>query len=111
MHLSQFIEANMEQILEEWEAFARTLLPSGSSRALLRDDAEAMLHAIAKDIETPQSVAEQQEKSRGQRKLRARGEESAAQRHGVGRQTQGLDAGAIIAEFRALRASGIRLWT
>ena len=42
--LSEFIEANLEPILQEWEAFARSLMPLANlDRVALRDHAEEML--------------------------------------------------------------------
>jgi len=56
----------MEEILSDWESFAQTLLPAGKTlnKAALRDDAENLLRAIALDIETAQSPAQQALKSR-----------------------------------------------
>jgi hypothetical protein len=63
--LAQFLDANTDQILAEWEAFARTLLPSAASMdsLALRDHAKQILQAIAKDIVTAQSPREQADKS------------------------------------------------
>lgn len=68
MRLADFILQNMETILGEWEAFAATQLPAaeGMTSLALRDDAEPMLEAIAKDISTPQTKEAQAEKSKGQ---------------------------------------------
>ena len=49
MRLADFILANVEQILQEWDAFARSLAPGVKMEALaLRDDAEAILRACAR---------------------------------------------------------------
>src|SRR4029453_12654520 len=52
--LSAFIDQNMEQIVVEWEAFARTLLPAAAtmSSLALRDHAKEILTAIAREIES-----------------------------------------------------------
>jgi hypothetical protein len=55
MHLSDFIRAHMESILQAWEDFARTIEPPAltmDSKAL-RDHASHMLTAIAADLDTP----------------------------------------------------------
>lgn len=73
----------MEAILNEWDRFAAAQLPAaGSMNAeALRDHAEEILRAVAKDILTPQSVEEQSRKSKG-RVLRAVGApETAAETH------------------------------
>ena len=71
MRLSIFIRENMEQLLGEWELFARELLPPGKTlnQAALRDDAETLLRAIALDMETAQSRAQQTLKSKGASRL------------------------------------------
>lgn len=55
MRLADFIRAQIELILQDWEAFAKTLL-SGKhmSKSGLRDHARDMLLAIADDLDTPQ---------------------------------------------------------
>ena len=99
----------METILVEWEAFARTLLPAAGtmSSLALRDHARQMLTAIAADIETSQSESEQHEKSQGLQENDAR---SAATTHGGLRHDVGFNLAQLVAEFRALRASVLRLW-
>jgi signal transduction histidine kinase len=108
--LSTFIANNTEQILDEWEAFARSL-PLGETMnvADLRDHAKEMLGVIQQDLELPQSKREQSEKSQGKSDALG-GAANAAQRHGTGRAGTGYSAAEMVAEFRALRASVIRLW-
>ena len=44
MKLADFIFANVEPILQQWENFARSLAPGATMEVLaLRDDAEAIL--------------------------------------------------------------------
>src|SRR5689334_103411 len=58
--LADFIREDTEQILSEWEAFARAM-PIAESMDIdaLRDHAKAMLFVIATDLETPQTVGEE----------------------------------------------------
>jgi hypothetical protein len=51
MRLADFIDANMPAILVQWELFASSLMPAaaGLDAAALRDHAEQILLAIAKD--------------------------------------------------------------
>jgi signal transduction histidine kinase len=109
MKLSRFITENMDQILLEWVAFARTLGPaaSGMSVLALRDHARPMLQEIALDIETSQDAAEQDQKSKGQE---PEDERSAAAEHGTLRQSSHFTLIQLAAEFRALRATVLRLW-
>lgn len=113
--LSLFIRANVEPILEEWEAFARSLPMGGEMDvAALRDHAREMLGVIATDLETAQSPKQRDEKARGESdapESDSGSEPSAAEHHGAGRAERGFDVAQMVAEFRALRASVIRLWS
>jgi signal transduction histidine kinase len=109
MRLSEFILSNMEAILTEWESFASTVLPKQElGKLVLRDEAEDVLKAIAQDMETPQTASEQIDKSQG-RGLRKK-EDTAAELHGSDRLRLGFNQVQVIAEYRALRATVIRLW-
>lgn len=112
MRLPDFILQDMETILEEWEAFAATLLPAaaGMTSLALRDDAKPILEAIAKDISTPQTKETQAEKSKGRAPKLTGAPETAAQVHAVLRARSGFDINQLAAEYRALRASVLRLW-
>ena len=112
MRLSEFIVANREPILAEWEAFARTCAPASGSMDItsLRDHADEMLTVIAADLDTPQDKSEQKEKSTGNQPVVDDGT-TAAEEHGAGRAESGFSVEQMVAEFRALRASVIRLWT
>jgi signal transduction histidine kinase len=114
VRLADFISANIEPILVEWESFARSIWPPGAPAepAELRDAAEQILRAIIAEMATDQSLQEQSEKSMGRG---AKGAESdrldhASQVHGAGRVGSGLPLTAVVSEYRALRASVLRLW-
>jgi signal transduction histidine kinase len=111
MRLADFILINMETILGEWEEFAATLLPSatGMTSLALRDHAKEILGAVAKDLSTPQTNEAQAEKSKGRAPTRG-AHETAAQTHAVLRARSGFDINQLAAEYRALRASVLRLW-
>jgi signal transduction histidine kinase len=111
MTLAQFISANLEEILVEWESFAGSLLSPGQvmTRLALRDHAKQILQAIALDIETDQSDLEQAYKSKGYARI-AKATRTAAMTHGSLRYLSGFDLRQLAAEFRALRASVLRLW-
>lgn len=112
MRLTEFILHEKETILKEWEAFAATLLPAAAGLAslALRDHAPAILEAIAKDLATTQTREEQSEKSKGRAPKVAGAPETAAQTHAVLRAQGGFDIIQLVAEYRALRASVLRLW-
>lgn len=76
----------------------------------LRDDAERMLRFIAADIETPQSPAEQHQKSVGRGPELADGADSAAHDHGKARAIDHFTVSEMVSEYRALRAAVTRMW-
>jgi len=112
LSLSRFITDNMEAIVAEWQSFAGTMEPAAStmSAQALRDHAKLILQAIAKDLDEDQSARAQADKAKGLAPpLSAR--ETAAATHGALRHVSGFDLNQLGAEYRALRASVIRLWT
>ncbi|MDQ3206781.1 MAG: RsbRD N-terminal domain-containing protein, partial [Pseudomonadota bacterium] len=111
MKLSRFIVEQMQTILAEWDLFARTQFPeaAGISAADLRDHAEEILNATARDIDTSESSEERAEESKGLEPRQSDGS-SAASTHGSQRQHLGFSMDQLIAEYRALRASVLRLW-
>ena len=87
VRLADFILANIEPILAEWEAFARTVAPGAKMDPLaLRDHAEHILRATAHDMQSAQTDSQRSDKSKGHGSA---GEESgrlndASEVHGVG---------------------------
>jgi signal transduction histidine kinase len=112
VRLADFIATNTSAILDEWDAFAASLLPAatGMDAAALRDHAEQILLAVAKDLRTLQTRPEQSAKSKGHAPLLPYAAETAAQTHAVLRATEGFTIRQLVAEYRALRASVLRLW-
>ncbi|MDF3068547.1 MAG: Sensor histidine kinase [Polyangiaceae bacterium] len=110
MDLAEFIDAERLVIVAEWEAFARSLLPeSGGMTALaLRDHADEILSAIVRDMRTRQSPGEQSEKSKGRGQAQELGE--VGELHAALRIEVGFKLSQMVAEYRALRASVLRLW-
>lgn len=111
MTLSDFIKDNMEAIVQEWLAFAMTMEPAATtmSALALRDHAKPILLAIAKDLESSQTARAQADKAKGWAPLLST-RETAAATHGALRHVAGFDLNQLGAEYRALRASVIRLW-
>jgi hypothetical protein len=112
MKLADFIQDNLEVILQEWEVFAGTLLPAAASMstAALRDHARQILLAVAADMQTDQTSGEQKEKSLGHGDDALNEPDTAATIHGELRHDVGFDLVQLVAEYRALRASVLRLW-
>ena len=108
MRLSEFILANIDAILAEWDSFARSLAPAREMSALaLRDHARPILQAIAEDMAQPETPREQLDKSKGLKPVEAG---SAAATHGTLRHVSGFSLPELTAEYRALRATVLRLW-
>lgn len=101
----------MEAILTEWESFAETILPAAETMdsKALRDHAKQILEAVAKDIETTQTARQQSDKSKDLEPAPT-GKETAATTHGALRHLAGFDLKQLGSEYRALRASVIRMW-
>lgn len=111
MRLSEFIRDNLEPILVEWESFARTMTPASDTMSVLelRDHAHDMLLMIADDLDSPQTEEEQHNKSIGDASKTSQVTASAV--HGEMRYSSGFDVLQLSAEYRAVRASVLRLWT
>lgn len=77
----------------------------------LRDHAQQILVAGAKDLTTSQTREAQVEKSRGRAVPHQDAPETAAQTHAILRARSGFDINQLVAEYRALRATVIRLWS
>ena len=110
MRLADFILAEIEPIVQDWEAFARTISPARSmGKTGLRDHARDMLREIADDLDSHQSGPERAAKSKGDEPQD--GAESSAEVHGGERHSSGFTVVETVSEFRALRASVVSHWT
>lgn len=109
MSLAVFIEQNIERILDEWEVFARCIpIASGMAPDALRDHARGILKTIVLDLKSSQTLAQQTSKGQGHGRLIAA--ESQAEMHGTSRVAEGFSVTEAMAEFRALRASVLRIF-
>jgi hypothetical protein len=97
------VREHIEAILNEWQEFAASI-PSAKemNRAELRNDAQAMLLAIARDIDNSQSGEQQSQKSKG-RQHRLDMSDTAAESHGLARFASGFDIKEMVS--RISRAS------
>lgn len=112
MRLHEYIRDHREEILAAWESFASGVSPASGTMDVqaLRDHADEMLNVIEADLKTSQSADEQAEKSKG---LSDDDSDStqAAEEHGAARAVSGFTIEEMVAEYRALRASVLALWT
>ena len=112
--LSTFLRTHAEEILQAWDEFAGTIELDGEPLDLpaLRDHAGQILAAIAADMEQPQSPRQQRKKSRGDGAPSADGvPDTPAETHADTRMTAGFAIMPMLTEYRALRASVLRLWS
>ncbi len=110
MLLSTFIQQHHREIIGEFSAFARTLMPPNSpmTEVDLRDHCEELLSAIAEDLATAQTPDEQSQKSWGRGSANMMS--MSGRLHADGRLHHRFIIGQVMAEFRALRASVLRLY-
>lgn len=110
MSLSTFIRDHHEKIIVEFAAFAQTLMPPGAdmSELELRDHAEEILMAAVRDMGTGQTGEEQSLKSQGHGS--AHEMKASGKRHADDRIEHGFTFRSVLAEFRALRGTVLRLY-
>jgi len=111
IRLADFIHKNIQPIVSEWETFARTLTPAANDMTplALRDHIQEILAFIVGDIESSQTKVEQIQKSRGEKEKSIA--PTAAETHAALRLAGGFDIDQMVSEYRALRASVIKLWS
>ncbi|MDR9752216.1 HAMP domain-containing sensor histidine kinase [Pseudomonas sp. SZMC_28357] len=111
MRLSEFMVAEVERIVSEWEQFARVLTADEDlDRDTLRDHARAILLAAARNMNTAQTAREQVAKAKGEGPEQTPSLNRAASSHGELRHHIGFDLVQMTSEFRHLRACVIHLW-
>lgn len=108
--LGAFIDRSRRDIIREFSSFARTLMPPSSTMTEqeLRDHCEELLLAINKDLASAQTSVEQSQKSRGHGSAHTM--KVSGLLHADGRLSHGFTLPQVLAEFRALRASVLRLY-
>jgi signal transduction histidine kinase len=108
--LSDFVRTHHTEIIDQFEAFASTFesVASVMTSAELRDHAEELLAAIVADLAEPQSAPDELRKSHGQGTRNAM--QASGNLHADARIRHRFNAAQVIAEFRALRASVLRLY-
>ena len=112
MNLSDFIEANLPGLIDDWTEYARKINGGRTrlSEPQLRNSARDLLLRIAADMREGQTSAQQHAKSWGDRAPSESGFNEAAHEHADDRLSHGFDINDVVAEYRALRASVLRRW-
>ncbi|MBC8642892.1 HAMP domain-containing histidine kinase [Caballeronia sp. EK] len=110
--LSDFIEAKLSALVDEWAEYAGTigLKDSHLTVTQLRDSAQDILIQIAADMRQPQTDVQQRSKSRGGQRDPKSGFDRVAHEHADDRLAHGYGINDVVAEYRALRASVLRQW-
>jgi len=112
MKLANFIEANIEPLCDDWIAFARSRGAEGEAMSTyqLRDHAAQLLAEIVADMRAPMNATELRLRSldAGSEQFETGG---AASLHARQRIKHGFGVMQLVSEFRALRASVMRLWS
>ena len=108
--LKDFLRTHHTEIIDQFEAFASTFDPVASvmTSAELRDHAEELLAAIVDDLAESQSAPDELRKSHGEGTRNAM--QASGNLHADARILHRFNAAQVIAEFRALRASVLRLY-
>lgn len=109
MRLAQFIETEMEQLLEDWEEAALEIAPEfkGEDGLALRHHARSVLEFISEDLATSQTNDESARKALGKGKAPDLAIDGV---HGTYRLKQGLSMFQMVLELRALRARVTKAW-
>lgn len=112
MRLYDFISGNLDAILVDWVVFARSQQPAAANldQAALLDHARLILMEIAADMHRPQRDDERKAKSEGSSTLASDSPAMPSRIHARQRERQGFEIEQMVAEYRALRATVLRLW-
>lgn len=109
--LAAFIESHADSIVADAVAFAKSVqVGTPLDDDALRDHLPDILRAIVADLRTPQTRAQEIEKSEGRAPALAGSPRSAAGTHALHRAHSGYSISNLVSEYRALRASVLRLW-
>jgi signal transduction histidine kinase len=110
MSLSAYIRDHHEEIISEFAIFAKRVMPAGAdmTETELRDHAEEILTAVVSDMSISQTGEEQYSKSQG--RGAAKTMQASGRLHADDRIQHGFPFRSVLAEFRALRATVLRLY-
>jgi signal transduction histidine kinase len=111
MKLKTFIRENTDRILDKWKAFAASTPGTDSmTDAELQDHARELLDTVLRQIECADGKKTRQSASHDEWK-KARNNDTAGGKHATERLEQGFSLFQIMAEFKSLRSTILRLWS
>lgn len=109
--LADYIEHHAETIIEHAITFAESVdVGRPLDEVALRDHLPEIIGAIVADLRTPQTRGEEIAKSEGRAPATDESARSAAATHALHRARSGYSISDLVSEYRALRASVLRLW-
>lgn len=109
--LADFIEHHAEAIIDQAITFAKSVeVGAPMDDVALRDHLPEIIATIVADLRTPQTRSEEIEKSEGRAPSPDERTRSAAATHALHRAHSGYSISDLVSEYRALRASVLRLW-
>lgn len=113
MRMADVIDSNSGEILKQWDAFVASQFASAEKINALagRDHRAEILLAITEELRQPQTSDASLAKSRVSATAIKNAPETAAEMHGRVRAEDGFSITQIVSEYRALRATVMRLWT
>lgn len=112
MRLSTFIATNQQPILADWVSFAGRQMPAARDmdHTALLDHGKAILDKIVSDMQRPQAEQERRAKSEGNSASASTSDSVPSRSHARQRERHGFEVEQMVAEYRALRATVLRLW-
>ena len=113
MRLADYIETHTTAIVDQAEVFARSLTDGKLKldSETLRDHLPQILEVVVADLRSAQTLQQEQERAEGLHDTPESDPLSPAQWHGQLRARSGFSIEQLVAEFRVLRASVLRLWS
>ncbi|MFY1889113.1 sensor histidine kinase [Achromobacter xylosoxidans] len=112
MDLADFIEANLEALIDDWAEYAM-VLNQGKHRLTaveLRNSGAELLTRVAANMRQAQTPLQQRQKSHGAKREQDSAFDTVSMLHADDRLSQGFGINEVLAEYRALRASVLRRW-
>src|SRR5262249_4888598 len=107
MPLANFMTANPEPILEEWERRASARIPSVANADALRDHLGELIDAIARELASRNRSADAAKPLATDAQAEV---QVVAEKHGAHRAHEGMTLNDMVSEFPVLRSCVMHLW-
>ncbi|MGJ7557467.1 ATP-binding protein [Variovorax sp. RB3P1] len=112
MPLASFISSHLDLILVDWVTFAKKQLPAAGrmDQVALLDHGKKILEEVVVNMARNETERETRLKSEGKSQDASTSISVPSRIHGRQRERQGFEIGQMVGEYRALRATVLRLW-